>query len=73
MPEARRIAVTEGGTAGHTLLGIAFLQGFRREWGTEGYFFGCAGGFETRLVPASGEQLELIPGYPWARQNRWVN
>ncbi|HEY4088838.1 MAG TPA: glycosyltransferase [Bryobacteraceae bacterium] len=69
MPEAIKIAVTGGGTAGHTLPGIAFLQAFRREWGAEGYFIGCAGGFETRLVSAGGERLELIPGGPWARQN----
>ena len=69
MPKARKIAVTGGGTAGHTLPGIAFLQAFRREWGAEGCFIGCAGGFETRLVPARGERLEVIPGYPWSRQN----
>ncbi len=69
MPKARKIAVTGGGTAGHTLPGIAFLQTFRQEWGAEGCFIGCAGGFESRLVPARGERLELIPGYPWSRQS----
>src|SRR6185312_4698340 len=69
MAEARKIAVTGGGTAGHTLPGIAFLKAFRQEWGAEGCFIGCACGFETRLVPAHGERLEVIPGLPWARQN----
>ena len=68
MPKARKIAVTGGGTAGHTLPGIAFLKAFRREWGAEGYFIGCVDGFETRLVPAHSERLEIIPGFPWARQ-----
>ena len=69
MPKARKIAVTGGGTAGHTLPGIAFLQAFRREWGAEGCFIGCAGGFVTRLVPACGERLEVFPGNPRSRQN----
>ncbi|HVV45903.1 MAG TPA: glycosyltransferase, partial [Bryobacteraceae bacterium] len=65
----RRIAITGGGTAGHTLPGIAFLKAFRQEWGADGYFIGCAAGFETRLVPTHGERLQIIPGLPWARQN----
>ncbi len=69
MTRTRRIAVTGGGTAGHTLPGIAFLKAFRQQAGAEGYFIGCSGGFEARLVPAHGERLETIPGKPWARQN----
>ena len=60
--------MTGGGTAGHILPAIEFLQAYRREFHAEGYFIGCAAGLEQRLVPASGERLELIPGLPWGRQ-----
>ena len=67
-PAERRIAVTGGGTAGHILPALEFLQVYRREFGAKGFFIGCAAGLEGRLVPAHGERLEVIPGLPWARQ-----
>lgn len=67
-PAERRIAVTGGGTAGHILPAVEFLRAYRQEFGATGYFIGCAAGLETRLVPAQGERLEVIPGLPWARQ-----
>ena len=67
-PAERRIAVTGGGTAGHILPAVEFLRVYRQEFGASGFFIGCAAGLETRLVPAQGERLELIPGFPWARQ-----
>jgi len=70
-PVARKIAVTGGGSAGHILPAIEFLQTYRRECGATGYFIGCSAGMEGRLVPASGERLQTIPGFPWARQN-WI-
>ena len=67
-PAERRIAVTGGGTAGHILPALEFLEAYRREFAASGFFIGCAAGLESRLVPAHGERLELIPGLPWARQ-----
>ncbi|HUB77161.1 MAG TPA: UDP-N-acetylglucosamine--N-acetylmuramyl-(pentapeptide) pyrophosphoryl-undecaprenol N-acetylglucosamine transferase [Bryobacteraceae bacterium] len=64
----RIIAVAGGGTAGHILPAIDVLRAYRREFGAAGFFIGCASGLETRLVPAHGERLELVPGLPWARQ-----
>ncbi len=63
--------MTGGGTAGHVLPAVEFLQSYRREFGASGCFIGCATGLESRLVPARGERLEVIPGHPWARQG-WV-
>jgi UDP-N-acetylglucosamine--N-acetylmuramyl-(pentapeptide) pyrophosphoryl-undecaprenol N-acetylglucosamine transferase len=47
---------------------VEFLRAWRQEFGVTGFFIGCAAGLETRIVPAQGERLELIPGRPWARQ-----
>jgi UDP-N-acetylglucosamine--N-acetylmuramyl-(pentapeptide) pyrophosphoryl-undecaprenol N-acetylglucosamine transferase len=47
---------------------VDFLRAYRQEFGATGFFIGCAAGLETRLVPARGERLEVIPGRPWARQ-----
>ncbi len=67
----RRVAVTGGGTAGHVLPAIEIMQQYRRQPGAEGFFIGCAAGLESRLVSARGERLEVIPGWPWARQG-WL-
>jgi UDP-N-acetylglucosamine--N-acetylmuramyl-(pentapeptide) pyrophosphoryl-undecaprenol N-acetylglucosamine transferase len=50
---------------------VEFLGAYRREFGATGFFIGCAAGLESRLVPAHGERLEIIPGLPWARQG-WM-
>lgn len=63
----RRIAVSGGGTAGHILPAVEFLQTYRQEFGAEGCFIGSPGMEET-LVPARGERLALVPGRPWERQ-----
>jgi len=65
----RRIAVTGGGTAGHILPALDFLDTYCREFGAQGYFIGCAAGMESRLVPARGVRLEIIHGLPIARQD----
>ncbi len=60
--------MTGGGTAGHILPALDFLEAYRREAGAEGFFIGCEGGMERRLVPAQSVRMETIPGKPWARQ-----
>ncbi len=67
----RRIAVTGGGTAGHILPALAFLEAYQRDAGAEGFFVGCHGGMELQLVPAHSVRLETIPGKPWERQG-WL-
>src|SRR5579871_1106901 len=64
----RCIAVAGGGTAGHALAGVAISRTYRERLHAETFFIGCAAGFESRLAPARGEDLVLIPGSPYARQ-----
>jgi UDP-N-acetylglucosamine--N-acetylmuramyl-(pentapeptide) pyrophosphoryl-undecaprenol N-acetylglucosamine transferase len=45
------------------------METYRRSYGEDIYFIGCAGGFEGELVTARGLELQLIPGGPFARQN----
>ena len=66
----RRVAVAGGGTAGHILPALDFLEAYRSECGADGYFIGCGSDLEGRLVPVRGVRLEIIPGLPWARE-RW--
>lgn len=68
--EIHRIAVTAGGTAGHILPALEFLDVCRNELGTQGYLIGC-GALERRLAQSRGWRFELIPGRPWARQ-KWL-
>ena len=68
----RRIAVTGGATAGHILPALEFLQAYRQEFGATGIFIGCETGMATKLVPARGENLELVPALPWAREG-WLS
>src|SRR5215472_14347542 len=66
-----RVAVTGGGTAGHVLPAIEIIRHYRRQAGAEGFYIGCAAGLESKIVSSRGERLELIPGWPWARQG-WL-
>jgi UDP-N-acetylglucosamine--N-acetylmuramyl-(pentapeptide) pyrophosphoryl-undecaprenol N-acetylglucosamine transferase len=68
-PAFRRVAIAGGGTAGHVTTGLSIMDAYRGALGAEIYFIGCAGGFESSLVPSAGFRLELIPGGPLARQN----
>jgi UDP-N-acetylglucosamine--N-acetylmuramyl-(pentapeptide) pyrophosphoryl-undecaprenol N-acetylglucosamine transferase len=61
--------VAGGGTAGHVNLALAIMAAYRTAFDAQVFFVGCEGGFETQLVPASGFDLEIIPGTPYARQN----
>jgi len=49
-----------GGTGGHVIPALAIADELRAHCGAEVRFLGTARGFETRLVPAAGYQLELI-------------
>ena len=64
----RCIAVTGGGTAGHALAAVAISRTYRATFRAETFFIGCAAGFESRLAPARGEDLVMIPGPPYERQ-----
>ena len=64
----RRVAVAGGGTAGHILPALDFLEEYRTECGADGYLIGAGGDLETRLVGARGFRLEAIPAFPWARE-----
>ncbi|MBZ5609584.1 MAG: undecaprenyldiphospho-muramoylpentapeptide beta-N-acetylglucosaminyltransferase [Acidobacteriia bacterium] len=65
----RTVAVAGGGTAGHVNSALAIMSAYQSACGAEVYFIGCQGGFETQLVPASGFDLVIIPGTPYARQS----
>lgn len=57
-----RILVTGGGTGGHVYPGLAVAAALgRRAPGAEVRFAGTRRGMESRLVPAAGYRLHLIP------------
>ena len=60
-----KIAVAGGGTAGHVNIGLEILRA-NRERGGRGIYLGGDSGYESRLVPRAGEQLEIIPAKPFA-------
>ncbi|HEY0795465.1 MAG TPA: glycosyltransferase, partial [Acidisarcina sp.] len=55
-----RVLIAGGGTGGHVIPGLAIADELRSNHGAEVRFVGTARGFETRLVPQAGYQLELI-------------
>jgi UDP-N-acetylglucosamine--N-acetylmuramyl-(pentapeptide) pyrophosphoryl-undecaprenol N-acetylglucosamine transferase len=63
----RRVAIVGGGTAGHVYPALAFGDAYRRLLGEEVeiLFIGTSEGFEARLLPKSGEHVELVPGSPF--------
>jgi UDP-N-acetylglucosamine--N-acetylmuramyl-(pentapeptide) pyrophosphoryl-undecaprenol N-acetylglucosamine transferase len=54
------VLIVGGGTGGHVIPALAIADELRERYGAEVRFVGTARGFETRLVPAAGYELELI-------------
>ncbi|MEL4504126.1 undecaprenyldiphospho-muramoylpentapeptide beta-N-acetylglucosaminyltransferase [Luteococcus sp. H138] len=64
-----RIVLAGGGTTGHIAPMIATAEALARmQPGVQLACIGTAKGLETRLVPAAGLQLELIPPVPMPRK-----
>jgi UDP-N-acetylglucosamine--N-acetylmuramyl-(pentapeptide) pyrophosphoryl-undecaprenol N-acetylglucosamine transferase len=64
-----RVVVAGGGTAGHIEPALATADALRRIDGdVEVTALGTARGLETRLVPARGYDLELVPAVPMPRK-----
>ncbi len=64
-----RVLLAGGGTAGHTSPLLATADALRRlEPGVEVVALGTARGLETRVVPAAGYPLELVPPVPLPRR-----
>ena len=64
-----RVLVAGGGTAGHTSHLIATADALRRlDPDVEITCLGTSRGLETRVVPAAGYALELIPPVPMPRR-----
>src|SRR5438874_13495261 len=62
---ARTILIAAGGTGGHLFPGIAVADELRaRDPGTRIVFVGTPRGLESRLVPAAGYALVLLPILP---------
>ena len=56
-----RVMVAGGGTGGHLFPGIAVIEELKRRVpGLDVVYVGTARGIEARVIPARGEQLELI-------------
>jgi UDP-N-acetylglucosamine--N-acetylmuramyl-(pentapeptide) pyrophosphoryl-undecaprenol N-acetylglucosamine transferase len=61
----RVFLIAAGGTGGHLFPGLAVAEELRaRHAGVEVVFVGTPRGLETRLVPAAGYRLELLPILP---------
>ncbi len=55
-----RVLIVGGGTGGHVIPALAIAGELSGRYGAEVRFLGTQRGFETRLVPAAGYQLEVI-------------
>src|SRR5205814_9814099 len=63
---AERVVIAGGGTAGHVYPGLA-LGSELRDRGYEVSFVGTERGLESRLVPAAGFELHVVPASPFLR------
>ncbi len=55
-----RVLIAGGGTGGHIMPALAIAAALKKQYQAELLFVGTARGLESRLVPQSGYQLELI-------------
>jgi UDP-N-acetylglucosamine--N-acetylmuramyl-(pentapeptide) pyrophosphoryl-undecaprenol N-acetylglucosamine transferase len=61
----RRVALVAGGTAGHVYPALEVGRAYQQAVpDARVLFIGTTNGFESRLVPAHGYRLELVPGAP---------
>jgi UDP-N-acetylglucosamine--N-acetylmuramyl-(pentapeptide) pyrophosphoryl-undecaprenol N-acetylglucosamine transferase len=56
-----RAIVAGGGTGGHVIPALAVAEELKKQFAAELLFIGTARGIETRLVPAAGFPLRLVP------------
>ncbi len=56
-----RVIMAGGGTGGHVIPALAIAQELHSRYGAEILFVGTPRGIETRLVPAAGFNLHLVP------------
>ena len=56
-----RVLIAGGGTGGHIIPALAIARELEDRFQAEVRFVGTSRGLETRLVPAAGYRLELIP------------
>jgi len=65
---ARRWVIAGGGTGGHVTPALALGEALSRR-GEEVLFIGSSRGLESRLVPAAGFQLEVLPSEQFMGRN----
>ncbi len=58
------VVIAAGGTGGHVFPGLALADALRAQADVRSIFVGTARGFEGRLVPAAGHELELLDVSP---------
>ncbi len=58
----RRLCIAGGGTGGHVMPALAIADAVRQRWSHVSVdFIGAERGLEARLLPARGEQVQLLP------------
>lgn len=45
------------------------MAAYQADFNADIFFIGCRNGFEARLIPAAGFELQMIPGAPYVRRN----
>jgi len=67
---ARRWVIAGGGTGGHVTPALALGEAIAAR-GDEVLFIGSSHGLESRLVPAAGFRLEVLPSEQFMGRNLW--